>query len=117
MIAWAPAPDGGTWIVKSDTPTQLRHLAAGMDTATAVGVFTDSVRDLAAVGGTPVAIVGDTTIEWLDPVSGAVAGSAQLSLLVRRLSAVPGTRRFIAELERGFDQFGDPANLWLFELP
>jgi len=117
VIAWAPAPDGGTWIVKAATPTQLRHLAAGMDTAIAVGVFSDSVRDLAAVGDTPVAVVRDTKIEWLDPTSGAIVDSAFTATPVRRLSAVPGTRRFIAELERGFDQFGDPANLWLYELP
>ena len=117
VIAWAPAPDGGTWIVKSATPAQLQHIAVGVDVATPVGVFTDSVRDLAAVAGTPVAITGDTTIQWLDPLSGAVADSAHMPMLVRRLTAVPGTRRFIAELERGFDQFGDPANLWLYELP
>jgi len=115
--AWAPAPDGGTWIMKAADPARVVHLAAGMDVRTTVGVFSDSVRDLAAIAGTPVAVVGDTTIEWLDVVSGAVAGSVVSTTPVRRLSAVPGTRRFVVEIERGWSPFGDPANLWLFELP
>ena len=117
VIAWAPAPDGGTWIVKEATPAQLQHLAIGTDTPTTVGVFTDPVRDLAAVDGAPVAIVTDTTIEWLDPATGTVVDSIVTSTPVRRLSAVPGTRRFVVELDRGFTRFGDPANLWLFQLP
>jgi hypothetical protein len=27
------------------------------------------------------------------------------------------TRRFVIEIERGQDLLGDPANLWLYELP
>ena len=115
--AWARAPDGGAWIVKAGDPARLLHLAAGMDVSTTVGVFTDSVRDLAAVAGTPVAVLGDTTIEWLDPVTGVVAGSLTSRTPVRRLSAVAGTRRFVVEIERDWSPFGWPANLWLFELP
>ena len=88
-----------------------------LDVSTTVGVFTDSVRDLAAVAGTPVAVLGDTTIEWLDPVTGVVAGSLTSRTPVRRLSAVAGTRRFVVEIERDWSPFGWPANLWLFELP
>jgi len=36
---------------------------------------------------------------------------------LRRIAAVPGGRRFVAEIERGWDLFGDPANFWLYELP
>jgi hypothetical protein len=36
---------------------------------------------------------------------------------VTRIVGVPGTRRFVAEIERGWDLFGDRANLWLYELP
>src|SRR2546430_1335594 len=93
--AWARAPDGGAWIVKAGDPARLLHLAAGMDVSTTVGVFTDSVRDLAAVAGTPVAVLGDTTIEWLDPVTGVVAGSLTSRTPVRRLRAVAGTGRVL----------------------
>src|SRR3989441_1060212 len=60
---------------------------------------------------------GDTTIEWLDPISGSVAGTVISATPVRRLSAVAGTRRFVVEVERDWSPFGWPANLWLFELP
>lgn len=36
---------------------------------------------------------------------------------VTDIAPVPETRRFIAVIERGRDLFGDPANLWMYELP
>jgi hypothetical protein len=119
VTAYAPAPDGGLWLVRADAPQQLRHLAPGADSAIIVGDYSAPVLGLAVVATLPVAIVGDTTLEWLVPgdslpqrlgVSGAEGP-------VRRVAAVPGTRWFVAEIERGWDPFGAPANLWLYELP
>jgi len=36
---------------------------------------------------------------------------------VTDIAPIPGTRAFIAVVERGRDLFGDPANLWVYELP
>jgi len=119
VLAYATAPDGGLWVVRGDAPQRLRHLAPGADSATAVGDYTGPIGGLASVAGLPVAIVADTTVEWLLPRDSVPrrltigAGTGPL----RRIAAVPGSRRFVAEIERGWDLFGDPANLWLYELP
>ena len=119
VVAYAPAPDGGLWLVGGDAPQRLRYLAPGADSASDVGDYSAPVLSLAAVAGLPVAIVDDSTLEWLVPgdslplrlgVGGGVGP-------VRRIAAVPGSRRFVAEIERGWDLFGDAANLWLYELP
>lgn len=119
VTAYAPAPDGGLWLVQSAAPQQLRHLAPGADSATIVGAYSAPVLWLAAVATLPVAMIGDTTLEWLAPGDSlprrlAVGGGIGP---VRRIVAVPGSRRFVAEIERGWDLFGAPANLWLYELP
>jgi hypothetical protein len=119
VVAYAPAPDGGLWVVGGDAPQQLRHLAPGADSATAVGDYSAPVLGLAAIAGLPVAIVDDSTLEWFlpgDSVSQRVAVGNGIGP-VRRIAAIPGSRRFVAEIERGWDLFGDPANLWLYELP
>lgn len=36
---------------------------------------------------------------------------------LRRIAGVPGTRRFVIEIEQGWDLIGAPTNLWLYELP
>lgn len=119
VYAYAAAPDGGLWLVRNQDSTRLLHLAPGADSATSAGVYSGSVRGLASVGGFPTAIVGDTAIEWLEP-GDTVPRDFLVSSApgpVRRIAAVPGTRRFVLEIERGRDLFGDPANLWLYELP
>jgi WD40 repeat protein len=118
-FAYTAAPDGGVWLVRNQDSTRLLHLAPGGDSATAVGAFTGPVRWLASVGGMPAAVVGDSRVEWLEPGDSV---PRQLPVGVgegplRRIAAVEGTRRFVAEIERGTDLFGDPANLWLYELP
>jgi WD40 repeat protein len=119
VFAYTTAPDGGLWLVKNQDSTRLLHLAPGTDSASVVGTFAGPVRWLAAMGGVAAAVVGDSRVEWLEPgdsVPRQIAVGAGVGPL-RRIAAVPGTRRFVAEIERGTDLFGDPANLWLYELP
>ncbi|HEY6224352.1 MAG TPA: hypothetical protein VIW26_11245 [Gemmatimonadales bacterium] len=122
VLAYAPAPDGGLWLVKHGAPATLLHQAPGVDTTTTVvGQFADSVRVLANVGDLPVAITAasDSTVVWLvpgDSVPHALAVGSGVGP-VTDIAPVPGTRRFIAVVERGRDLFGDPANLWVYELP
>jgi hypothetical protein len=118
-LAYAVAPDGGLWLVRNDSPLILRHLAAGADSATAVAAFSDSVRALAQVAGLPVAVVADTVLEWFlpgDSVPHRMGVGGNLGP-ARRIAPVAGTRRVVVEIERGWDPFGAPANLWLYELP
>ena len=121
VLAYAPASDGGLWLVKHGAPATLLHQAAGVDTTTVVGVFADSVTVLANVSDLPVAITAssDSTVVWLVPGDSVphslVVGSGVGP--VTDLAPIPGTRRFIAVVERGRDLFGDPANLWVYELP
>lgn len=121
VIAYAPAPDGGLWLVKHSAPATLLHQAPGVDTTTVVGMFADSVQVLANVGGFPATITraSDARVDWLVP-GDPVPHSLDVGLgvgPVTDLAAVPGSRQFIAVVERGRDLFGDPANLWLYELP
>jgi hypothetical protein len=117
-FTYAPAPDGGLWLVRYDAPRRLLHIAVGADSATAVADYSGPVRWLANVAGAPVAIVADTTVEWFEPADSVlrrlVVGAAGP---LRRIAPVPGARRFVAEIERGWDLFGDPANFWLYDLP
>src|SRR5262249_59049293 len=101
------------------TPQRLWHLAAGADSATPVADFSGPVVWLTTVNDMPAAIVGDTIVQWLAPGDSVprtmvVGGSGGP---VHRIVGVPGTRRFIAEIGRGWDLFGDRANLWVYELP
>lgn len=115
-VAYAPAPDGGTWLVRGDDPTAIlraRPSEPGLDT---VATVAGAVTDIAVVGDrVVVAIPSLARFEWIDPAMGqrgAIPGPGP----ARRIGAV-GTRRFVAEVERAVDLFGGPANLWLFELP
>lgn len=118
-LQYTPAADGGLWLIRSAAPERLLHLAPGADSTPTVGVFSAPVRWLTSVGGYPAAIVSDTIVEWLVPGDlqphRMIVGGSQGP--VTRIVGVPGTRRFVAEIERGWDLFGDRANLWLYELP
>ena len=117
-IAYAPAPDGGTWIVTLSDRTRLLHQAPGSSEWVDVGTFSDGVLDLANVDGLAVAALTDSaTIEGLVPETGERVRLGRLFDWVLRVAAVPGTRWFVAEIERPIDSFGGPANLWLMELP
>lgn len=121
VLAYAEAPDGGLWLVKHGAPATLLHQAPGVDTTTVVGQFADSVIVLANVGDRAVAITAasDSSVFWYVPGDSVprtlVVGSGVGPVM--DIAPVPGTRRFIAVVERGRDLFGDPANLWLYELP
>ena len=121
VLAYAQAPDGGLWLVKHGAPATLLHQAPGVDTTTFVGTFADSVVVLANIADLPVAITArsDSTLSWLVPGDSVphelVVGSGVGP--VTDIAPVPGTRRFVAVIERGRDLFGDAANLWLYELP
>jgi hypothetical protein len=115
-IAYAPAPDGGTWIVAQSDSARLLHLAPGSAVPAEVGFFSAAVEDLAAVEGVPVAVAAGR-IEALDPVTGAQIATYRFRGPARRVSSVPGTRRFVAQVERASEPFGASANLWLLRLP
>jgi hypothetical protein len=110
-IAWTPGTGSEFWIVRR--PARLLQVVNGV--ATERAVLSLPVEDMAFVNGVIVAALGDTLVEWIDPATGA-RGQIGTTGPVRRVSPAGG-RRFVAEVERGRDQFGMPANLWLFELP
>lgn len=110
-IAWTPGSGASFWIVRA--PARLLEVAGGV--ATERAAFSVGVTDLAEVSGRLVAALGDSLIEWIEPVSGA-RGFVSASGPVRRIAAAGG-RRFVAEVERGVVLFGAPANLWLYEVP
>ena len=117
-IAYAPAPNGGVWLVKSSDSTRLLVLAPGVDTTVSVAVFSGPVVDLANVAGVPVALLaGGEFVEWIDLATGTT-GQTGAATPIRRIAAVPGTRRFVAEVETTADPLASVgANLWLFALP
>jgi hypothetical protein len=117
-IAYAPVATGGAWLVKSSDSTRLLFLAPGADSAVAVATFSGSVVDLANVGGVPVALLANSgTVAWIDLAAGT-AGQIGASTPIRRIVPVPGTRRFVAEVENTADPLASiGANLWLFGLP
>ncbi len=125
-IAYAPAPDGGAWIVQLADSTRLFHLPPGSATPTEIGSFSAPVYDLANVDGVPVAGIAGSTVEMLDLATGTSRTIGILGGQVRRVAAVPGTRRYVAEVEVYTESFLGPggvqlqsgsANLWLLELP
>jgi hypothetical protein len=118
-VAYAPAPDGGLWLVKSAAPATLMHRAPGADTAVAVGSYSAAVEDLAAVDGLAVAaLAAGAGVEALDPVAGTRTTLGPFSGRTHRVVAAPPPgRRVVIEVERDTTQFGAPANLWLLEIP
>jgi len=117
-IAYAPALTGGVWLVKSSDSTRLLFLAPGADSAVGVVTFSGPVVDLADVAGVPVALLARSgVVEWID-LTTATAGYIATVTPIRRIAAVPGTRRFVAEVENTDDPLVSiGANLWLFGLP
>ena len=117
-IAYAPVASGGVWIVKSSDSTRLLFLAPDADTTVAVAVFSGPVVDLADVAGVPVALLaGGEFVEWIDLTTGTV-GQTGAATPIRRIAAVPGTRRFVAEIETTADPLASVgANLWLLAVP
>lgn len=117
-VAYARAPDGGLWLVRSADSALLLHVPAGGGTPAPVGAFSAPVTDLANVDGMALAALADAAVdvEWLEPVSGT-RDRVRLAGPVRRVTAVPGGREFIAEIERSTAEFGDRANLWRARIP
>jgi len=117
-IAYTPVATGGVWLVKSSDSTRLLLLAPGADTTVGVAVFSAPVVDLADVAGVPVALLaGGELVEWIDLTTGII-GQSGAATPIRRIAAVPGTRRFVAEVETTADPLASVgANLWLFAVP
>jgi hypothetical protein len=117
-IAYAAVASGGFWLVKSSDSTRLLFLAPGTDSAVTVTSFSGPVVDLTDVEGVPVALLSSgTTVEWIDVPTGVVS-RLSIELPLRRIAVVPGTRRFVAEVENTADPLASiGANLWLFSLP
>jgi hypothetical protein len=108
------APDGGVWFATDAEPTSLK-LRAADGSVTSVGAFARPITRLGLVDGFPAAIssTGDsTTVEWIDPATGASVGFYAVAGRANAITGVPGTRRFVLDLERGATR-----DLWLFELP
>lgn len=125
-IAYAPAPDGGVWIVQRPDSTRLFHLPQGSATPQEIGSFSASVYDLANVDGVPVAGIAGAVVEALDLATGASNTVGILGGRVMRVAAVSGTRRYVVEVEVATGTVTGPtgvplsvgsANLWLLELP
>jgi hypothetical protein len=110
-VAWTPRAAGGFWIIRA--PNRLLDVTAGV--AVPRGLYAGPVTDIAEVQGAVVAALGDTLVEWIDAQTGA-RGTIAMPGPVRRV-APAGGRRVVAEVERGVNEFGQPANLWLFEIP
>ncbi|HMJ59412.1 MAG TPA: hypothetical protein VK467_09755 [Gemmatimonadales bacterium] len=117
-IAYAAVASGGFWLVKSSDSTRLLFLAPGADSAVTVTSFSGPVVDLTDVEGVPVALLSSgTTVEWIDVPTGVVS-RLSIEMPLRRIAVVPGTRRFVAEVENTADPLASiGANLWLFSLP
>ena len=117
-IAYAPAFGGAYWLVKSSDSTRLLALAPGADTTNLVGFFGGPVTDITNVDGIPVAVrSGGLALEWLDINAGLVS-RLDWDTPISRIVALPGTRRFVAEVEKTAIQFAeDGANLWVFTIP
>ena len=117
-IAYAQLETGGLWLVKSSDSTRLLFLAAGADSAVSVTTFSGPVVDLADVARVPVALVaGGLRVEWIDLGTGRV-GQTGAATPIRRVTAVPGARRFVAEIKQSGDSLASVgANLWLFAVP
>lgn len=133
-LAYAPAPDGGIWLVRASDSAAVLHLDPATGARSLVGRFSSTVLDLIAVDGAPVAIVaplldtaepeglprpivrGGAAVERLDLATGLLLRMTGFAGPVVRIAAAGG-RRFVAEVERVLVPFGVPADLWLLELP
>jgi hypothetical protein len=112
-IAWAPAPGGQVWLVRTADSTALLHLDPVTGTRTPAGHFTAAVVDLVAVDGGVVAAVGaGDRIEFLDTATGLLTPMTGFPGPVRRLAAAAG-RRVVVEADAGWSDFGRPTDLWL----
>ncbi len=120
VIAWAPAPSGGVWLVREPPSVRgaLFLLDPGTGVRTLVGRFSGNVADLAAVDGAAVAILGGGgVLERLDPATGAVTVLATAFAGPMVHIAAAGGRRFVVQVQQATQPFGAPSDLWLLELP
>jgi len=133
-LAYAPAPDGGIWLVRASDSAAVLHLDPTTGARSLVGRFSSAVLDLIAVDGAPVAVVsplldpadptnfpvplvrGGAAVERLEPATGILLRMTGFTGPVVRL-ATAGGRRFVAEVERANVPFGVPSDLWLLEVP
>lgn len=114
-LAHVDAPGGGIWFVSTLAPRTLLAIPAAGGAADTVGLFSAPVDALALVDGLPVAVsaaTDSTTVEWLDPTTGGGAGRFAIAGRAHAIAGIPGTRRFVLDLE-----LTGGRDLWLFELP
>jgi hypothetical protein len=108
------AGDDGVWFVAADAPHQLR-LRAADGTVTTVATFTRSVLRLAEIDGAPAALgsaADSVHLQRIDPVTGAPAGVYAVAGRANAVAGIPGTNRFVLEIELARDR-----DLWLHEWP
>ena len=92
--------------------------STALSSAVSVASFSGPVADLADVAGVAVGLLaGGAVVEWMDLTAGTF-GYIGAVTPIRRIAAVPGTRRFVVEIETSDDPLASiGANLWLFGLP
>lgn len=118
VIAWAPAPSGGVWVVREPRPDSLFLLDPATGRRTPVGRFGGPVTDLAAVDGAAVAITSaGVALERLDPATGALTVQDSIFAGPMVHVAAAGGRRVVVEAQQARLPFGAPSDLWLLEFP
>jgi len=114
-LAHVNAPGGGIWFVSTQNPRVLLAIPEGGAIVDSVGAFSIGIAGLSTVDGLPIGYVSaadSVVVQWLDPRSGAPAGQLVVRGVAHAIAGVPGTRRFVLDLERGTAR-----DLWLFEVP
>jgi hypothetical protein len=113
--AWAADATGAVWVVLQDTlDVRLWRLApdGGRTPGATLPVMP---TDLTFADGRLVFAWGSDTLFWGDAEIGGWQEVPTPGRVFRLAAA--GGRRIVVEVERGISPFGEPANLWLLELP
>jgi hypothetical protein len=115
----AQAPDGGVWFLRTGDVRQLLYLDPANGAVDVVGTFDVDVSVIGTVDNVPVAagivdVAGSvgTIVQWLDPATGHVTGQLEAVGVVRGITGLPDSRRFVLDLETDSSR-----DLWLYEMP